>query len=205
MRSGPNVSPYCNQGMRRLAGSALLALALLAMRLRLGRQAATTAASTPTTQGPGGVPAAARRSAPAGEPDPARRARRLREADRALRGLPDRRQRMGVVVRPLPVRVPDPAEALGALRKAGRLSRRRQRGLRRRRPHLPLRGAGALSELCGPDQSIKDAPRRDPRRAGHRLLRPSGASSSTSSRAPTPSRGRCASDIERCALAEGMR
>ncbi len=81
--------------------------------------------------------------------------------------------------------VPGPAEALGPLREAGRLPRRQLRRLRRRRRHLPARGAGALPQLHRPRQ-------RDPRlarRSGASPTPPSTtapASSSISSRVRTP-------------------
>ena len=78
----------------------------------------------------------------------------------ALRGLPGRRQRLGLLVRALPLRVPGPAEALGPLRQAGRLPRRRLRGLRRRRRDLPRRGAGPLPELHRPRQGDRRLARR---------------------------------------------
>ena len=161
---------------------------------------ATTAASTPTRKGAGRV--ARRRS----QPCTGRRTSSCPGADAyerriaSLHGYPVGGQRLGVLVRAVPLRVPDPAEALRRVRQAGRLPRRRQPGLRRRGSDLPRRGPGPLPQLHRPRQ---------------RHRRPLGASSasptppSTTRRQarlpqagpvhrPTPN---CEADIERYALA----
>ena len=84
----------------------------------------------------------------------------LREADRGAEGLPGRGQRLGLLVRALPLRVPGPAEALRPLRQAGRLPRRRLPGRRRRRRDLPRGGAGALPQLQRPRRGDRRLARR---------------------------------------------
>ena len=82
-------------------------------------------------QGAGRLAAAAGRPARAGERPAARRARRRYEKRiAALQGYPVVVNLWASLVRPLPGRVPDPAEALRPLRQEGRLPRRQHRRLR---------------------------------------------------------------------------
>ena len=83
-------------------------------RLRQLRRAAITAASTPTTRTAlAGSPRAAGRPAQAGQPSCCPAAPTPSKSGiAALQGLPGRGQRLGLLVRALPLRVPDPAEAL---------------------------------------------------------------------------------------------
>ena len=79
-----------------------------------------------------------------------------------------------------------------ALRQAGRLPRRRQPGLRRRRAHLPRRGAGPLPQLHRPRRGDRRQHRRRRSASPTPPSTTATASSSTSNRAPTPTRPSCA-------------
>ena len=111
--------------------------------------------------------------------------RRLRKADRAAARLPGRRQRLGLLVRPLPAGVPGPAEALGPLRQEGRLPRRQLRRLRRRRRDLPR------ARSRSPTPATPTPTKRSSNRSAATAASPTPpsttapASSSTSNRAPT--------------------
>ena len=102
-----------------------------------------------------------------------------------LQGIPGRRQRLGIVVRALPVRVPLLPAGEREVRQAGRVPRDRQPGLRRRRGNLPRRAAGALPELHRPRQA------KSPTASGPAAASPTPpstrptASCCSSSRAPT--------------------
>ena len=130
------------------------------------------------------------------------RRRRLRKADRRAARLPGRGQRLGLLVRALPLRVPHPAEALGHLRQTRRLPRRRQPGLRRRRP----RPSSTRRRFPTPATPTRRGDRRRDRRQRSAFPTPpsttAAASSSTSSRSPTPTTAELRADIERYALGE---
>ena len=82
----------------------------------------------------------------------------------AALGLPGRRQRLGLLVRALPRRVPGPAEALGEVRQAGRLPRRQLRRLRSSRDDLSQGGTGPLPQLLRP--RARRSPARSTSRSG---------------------------------------
>ena len=93
-------------------------------------------------------------------------------------------------------------KASAKLRQAGRLPRRRQPGLRRRRRDLPRRGAGPLPQLHRPRPGDRRRDRRRPRPPRHRLLRPRAASSAYLKQGPYDDEAELAADIQRFALRE---
>ena len=140
--------------------------------------------------GPGRLAGAAGGPARQAERAAARRHRRLREADRRAAGLPGRGQRLGLLVRALPLRVPDPAEALRPLRQAGRLPRRQLPGLRRRRrrPSSPRRRS--------PTPATPTPTRRSPTRSAPRSASPTPPSTTASGKLVYLKQGPYADDAE---------
>ena len=143
--------------------------------------------------------AAAQRSSPGrrrrwppctpGRPAARRRAGARRPDPRAAR-LPDRDQRLGVVVRAVPRGVRPVRLRVGTLRTPGRVPRRRHQRLRRRRPRVPGPAPRQLPQL--PDHAPPDLLRRSPRSKACRRRSSSTAParSSTCTPASTTPRGR---------------
>ena len=103
--------------------------------LRAGSRQAPAPDDRPDHRPPEGRSARPRLAASAVQPGARRRAQGVPRPPRRAEGAPGRRELLGVVVRPVPGRVPGPAEGLAGPRHA--------RGLRRHRPQGQPRGRAA--------------------------------------------------------------
>ena len=119
-----------------------------------------------------------RRPGPAGLAAPAvlaaaaRRPEGVPRAAREPQGLPRGGQQVGVVVRPVPQRVPDLPAAGGEAGQAGRVHRRQRGRLDRSRPSLPEVRAAALPVLPRPRRGHREDDPGARELPDHRVLRP---------------------------------
>ena len=151
---------------------------------------------------PGRGPAEARRALRGRRRDPSRAAARRYDATLAdARGLPGRRQPLGVVVRSLPRGVPPPAGGGGRAPRRGRLRRHRHRRHRRGRRDVPRRSPDALPERRRPQLRRRQGARfAVDRPAEHGLHRSRGRDRPHQGGALREHRGRSNADIEKYGL-----